>query len=254
MIIVSATLSAKRGFLTCKGFLSLLNYKPQSYSEILSQSVSFSNHSVALETRFSQKALGLLQTNLITLGKFTADLSSIFLKQMIDRFRKLIFDVRTIDASQVPSDKNLLAVLEESIVTVEGLWSQLEFNTPNSTLEIAMDIISRWRTAKQSSGVKTRSETVANLVLYPHSWTGRKKKAYSKHASHCEKKTPGHHEGHAAEASADVVVANVPRNFNNDTKSYYLMNLFLTDLSDALIDSSELVDSKQLHLQRELEK
>ncbi len=58
---------------------------------------------------------------------------------------------------------------------------------------------------------------------------------------------PGHHKGHAAEASADVVVANVACSSNNDTKSYYL-NLFLPDLSDALNDISKLVDSKTIAL------
>ena len=130
---------------------------------------------VALETRFTQETLSQLQNNLINLSQFTADLSSESFKQMVDRFRKLISDVRAIDAAQVPSDTNLLAVLKESIVTVEGLWSQLEFNTPNITLDIAMDIISRWRTAKQSSGVKTRSETVANFRSMPPSPNWKKK-------------------------------------------------------------------------------
>ena len=103
---------------------------------------------LTLETILTQETLSQLQNNLIFLEKFTADFSNESFKQMIDRFRKLISDVRMIDASQVPSDKNLLTVLKESIVTVEGLWSQLDFNAPDITLKIAMDIISRWRTAK----------------------------------------------------------------------------------------------------------
>ncbi len=58
---------------------------------------------------------------------------------------------------------------------------------------------------------------------------------------------PGHHESSAAEARADVAVANDACNFINDTKSYYL-SLFVHDMSDALNDSSKLVDSKTIAL------
>jgi hypothetical protein len=47
--------------------------------------------------------------------------------------------------------------------------------------------------------------------------------------------------------SAVVVVANVAYNFNNGTEFYYL-SLFLPGLSDALVDSSKLVDSKTIAL------
>jgi len=130
----------------------------------------------ALETRFTQETLSQLQTNLILLGKFKADLHNESFKQMIDRFRKLISDVRAIDAAQVPSDTNLLAVLKESIVSFEGLWSQLEFNTPNINLELAMDTISRWRTEAHTPQSEVMSRTVANLPTNPNG----KKKAYSK--------------------------------------------------------------------------
>ncbi len=59
---------------------------------------------------------------------------------------------------------------------------------------------------------------------------------------------PGHPEGRAAEARVDVVdVANLVCNINNDTESYYL-SLFVLDMSDALIDSSKLADSKTIAL------
>ncbi len=38
-----------------------------------------------------------MQANLILLGKFNANLANETLKQMIDRFKKLIADVRAID-------------------------------------------------------------------------------------------------------------------------------------------------------------
>ena len=59
---------------------------------------------------------------------------------------------------------------------------------------------------------------------------------------------PGHPEGRAAEARADVVkaVANDACKIN-DTESFYL-SLFLSDLSDALDDSSKLIDSKTIAL------
>ncbi len=52
---------------------------------------------------------------------------------MIDRYKKLTSDVLAIAVSQVPSDTNLLAVLEELIFIFEGLWSQFKFSTPNIT-------------------------------------------------------------------------------------------------------------------------
>ena len=59
---------------------------------------------------------------------------------------------------------------------------------------------------------------------------------------------PGHPEGRAAEARADVVVANdYACNLINDTKSCYL-SLFLNDLSDALDDSSKLKDNNTIAL------
>ncbi len=74
---------------------------------------------------------------------------------MIDRFRKLIANVRAVDPTQVPSDTNLLGMLIESVIPITALWSRLEFNTVGINLEIAMDVISRWRIAGNSQVSRT---------------------------------------------------------------------------------------------------
>ncbi len=74
----------------------------------------------ALEIRFTQDKLSQFQTNLITLGKFSKVHDKNF-KKMIDRFKKLIADVRSIDAAQMPSDTNLLAITKKLILGFTAL-------------------------------------------------------------------------------------------------------------------------------------
>ena len=81
----------------------------------------------SLEARFTRERLSMVQDNLIILGKFSKVSSETF-KDMIDRFRKLIADVRAIDPAQVPSDTNLMAVLKHSIEKFENLWVHLEYD------------------------------------------------------------------------------------------------------------------------------
>ena len=100
---------------------------------------------------------------------------------MIDRYKKLIADVRSIDAAQVPHDTNLLAIIKEAVLGFTALWAQLEYNTPNITLDKALDIISRWRVAGTSKNAEDDKETknVANFVSDAPNW---KKKAFAKQA------------------------------------------------------------------------
>jgi hypothetical protein len=44
---------------------------------------------------------------------------------MIDRYKKLIADVRSIDAAQVPYDTNL--IIKEAVLEFTALWAQLEY-------------------------------------------------------------------------------------------------------------------------------
>ncbi len=99
------------------------------------------------DNQFIQRSLSQVQANLIILGRFSANLAHETFKQMVDRLKKMISDVRAIDPTQVPSENNLLAILKESVLPITALWGKLEFNTPGITLEIAMNIISRWRVA-----------------------------------------------------------------------------------------------------------
>jgi len=118
----------------------------------------------ALGTRFTQEKASQLQNNLITLGKFSKLPNEDF-KEMTDRYKKLISDVRSIDDTQVPSDTNLLAILKESVVTFSNLWAQLEYNTPNINYDKAIDIISRWRVGGVSQNQSTsNAKAVANFM------------------------------------------------------------------------------------------
>ena len=103
-----------------------------------------------------------MQQNLITLSRFSK-LSNETFKGMIDRFRKLIADVRAIDPAQVPSETNLTAVLKNSILSIENLWVHLEY-TENMSLDKMCEIITRWRGAGSNLVV---SEPVANFVGKP---------------------------------------------------------------------------------------
>ena len=61
------------------------------------------------------------------------------------------------------------------------MWAQLEYNTPNITLDKALDIISRWRVAGNSKKAEVDRDTkhVANFASDSPNW---KKKAFAKQA------------------------------------------------------------------------
>jgi hypothetical protein len=66
--------------------------------------------------------------------------------------------------------------LKESVIAIPALWSQLEFLTVGINVEIAMDVISRWRVAGETEVV---SRTIANFMSDNPAW---KKKAFAKQA------------------------------------------------------------------------
>ena len=85
---------------------------------------------------------------------------------MIDRYKTLIADVRSIDAAQVPHDTNLLAIIKEAVLGFTALWVLLEYNTPNINLEKAMDIISRCRVVGYKNAEAARdTKNVANCLF-----------------------------------------------------------------------------------------
>ena len=65
-------------------------------------------------------------------------------KTFIDRFKKLIGDVRSIDPKQVPTDINLMGVLKEALSENEFLWGHLTI-TKNISLEEMMDTVVKWK-------------------------------------------------------------------------------------------------------------
>ena len=69
---------------------------------------------LALEVRFTQERLSQVQAYLIALGKF-GFLDNESYKETIDRFKKLISDVRALAPVQVPDDVSLMGILKEAI-------------------------------------------------------------------------------------------------------------------------------------------
>ena len=96
----------------------------------------------SLETRFTRERISQIQDKLITLSKFSKVPAETF-KDMVDRFKKLVADVRAIDPAQVPSEINLMAVLKKSIEPIENLWAHLEFDD-HMDLDKMCDTIIRW--------------------------------------------------------------------------------------------------------------
>ena len=113
---------------------------------------------LSLEQRFTQERISQVQKYLINLGKFCFVQGEPY-KETIDRFHKLISDVRSLAPVQV-----LMAILKEAIIVadIQQLWSHLEFD-PVMNVEKMCDIISRWRVAGASSS--STSRPVANLFL-----------------------------------------------------------------------------------------
>ena len=119
----------------------------------------------SLETRFTKERVSQVQDNLIILSKFSKIPSETF-KDMIDRFRKLISDVRAVDPVQVPSEANLMSVLKNSVLQFESLWVHLEYDKLMD-FETMCDIITRWRgSGANSANFKSVAElgTIANFV------------------------------------------------------------------------------------------
>ena len=89
----------------------------------------------------------------------------------IDRFKKLVGKVRSIDAKQqVPTEIGLMGVLKEEMKDEESLWAHIHLSK-NMSLEELTEIIAKWKPkAKRSSGA------VANYSALP----GNLKKAHAK--------------------------------------------------------------------------
>ena len=117
-----------------------------------------------------RRALNKVQGYLNEIGAFKNE-SNEDNKVFIDRFRKLVDDVRSIDETQVPTDLNLMAVLKKAMLDDVVLWGNLEFNSDNMSLSRMMDIISKWK-PKDSK----KSSAVANYSALP----GNLKKAHAK--------------------------------------------------------------------------
>ena len=80
-------------------------------------------------------------------------------KIFIDRFKKLIGDVRSIDPKQVPTDVNLMGILKEALSGNEVLWGHLTF-AKNISLEEMIDTVSKWKSKSQKAQIS--DSAVAN--------------------------------------------------------------------------------------------
>ena len=84
----------------------------------------------------------------------------------IDRFKKLVSEVRSIDAQQVPTYIGLMAVLKEA-------WAHFHF-AKNMSLDEMLETIAKWKPKAKRS-----SDAVANYTALP----GNLKKAFAKKQS-----------------------------------------------------------------------
>ena len=97
----------------------------------------------------------------------------------VDRFKKLVGEIRLIDEKQVPTDIGLMGVLKESMRDEDLLWAHIHL-TKNMSLEDMIEIIAKWKPKAKRS-----SEAVANYSALP----GNLKKA------HAKKQNSGHGSG-----------------------------------------------------------
>ena len=122
-----------------------------------------------IENRFTEERLKKVQGYLNEKGAFKNESSNEDNKVFIDRFRKLVDDVRSIDEAQVPTDLNLMGVLKKATMNKDVLWGNLQFNSKGMCR--MMDIISKWKPKKSK-----KSNAVANYSALP----GNLKKAHAK--------------------------------------------------------------------------
>ena len=81
-----------------------------------------------IENRFTEERLNKFQGFLNEIGSFKNEANEDN-KVFIDRFRKLVDDVRSIDEAQVPTDLNLMGALKKAMLDDVVLWGNLEFNS-----------------------------------------------------------------------------------------------------------------------------
>jgi hypothetical protein len=116
-----------------------------------------------LEIRFTQERLNKIQGYLNEIGRVKHEANEDF-KIFVDRFKKLVGDVRSIDPKQVPTDVNLMGVLKEALSGHEVLWGHLTF-AKNISLEEMMDTVSKWKSKSQKAQIS--DSAVANYSSQP---------------------------------------------------------------------------------------
>ena len=114
-----------------------------------------------IEKRFTEENLNKVQGLLNDIRSLKNE-SNEDSKVFIDRFRKLVDDVRSIDETQVPTDLNLMGVLKKAMLGHMVLWGNLEFNSDNMSLIRMMEIFPKWK-PKESK----HSNDVANYSALP---------------------------------------------------------------------------------------
>jgi len=125
-----------------------------------------------LELRFTQERLNKIQGYLNEIGRVKHEANEDF-KIFIDRFKKLIGDVRSVDPKQVPTDVNLMGILKEALSENEVLWGHLTL-AKNISLEEMLETVSKWKSKSQKAQIS--DSAVANYSAQP----GYLKKAHAK--------------------------------------------------------------------------
>ena len=129
---------------------------------------------IMLETRFTQERMNKIQGYLNEIGRVKHEANEDF-KIFIDRFKKLIGDVRSIDPKQVPTDVNLMGILKEALSGNEVLWAHLTF-AKNISLEEMMETVSKWKS-------KSQKEEIIDSAVANYSSHSLKKAHTKKHRS-----------------------------------------------------------------------
>jgi hypothetical protein len=123
-----------------------------------------------LQERFTVESRNRLQVHLNTLGQFEMT-DSENLKQMVDRFNKVMGEIRSIDASQLPTDLNLMGILKNAVKKVPILYAFLEYHQSPNLMDF-LSMVTKWNLDDKA----TDSSAVANYTNLP----GNLKKAYGK--------------------------------------------------------------------------
>ena len=131
-----------------------------------------------LEARFTQKALKTLAKLLVELNQFISAAGETTI-QLLDRFNKIVLGVTAIDATQLPTELQLITILKNAIsVRFKMLYAMLEA-TANLTLILLKEKVLNWEMKNEIGGDdQGQARFVANFT--GSGFDQKRKKAFVK--------------------------------------------------------------------------